>query len=81
MGGIADIADKFARNEILSSNELRQIVGYKPSKEPKADQLINANMPTSDTGVGGNKTDSKNEDFEKIKQEQIELEKEKENGK
>jgi hypothetical protein len=80
-GGIADIADKFARNEILSSNELRQIVGYKPSKEPKADQLINANMPTSDTGVGGNKTDSKNEDFEKIKQEQIELEKEKENGK
>jgi hypothetical protein len=55
-GGIADIADKFARNEILSSNELRQIVGYKPSKEPKADQLINANMPTGDTGVGPKKT-------------------------
>lgn len=50
-GGIADIADKFTRNEILSSNEVRQIVGFKPSDEPKADQLVNSNMPTSDTGV------------------------------
>lgn len=41
---IADIADKFTRNEILSSNELRQIVGFKPSKDPKADQLVNANI-------------------------------------
>lgn len=51
-GGIADIADKFTRNEILTSNEIRQIVGFKPSEEPKADQLVNANMPQSDTGVG-----------------------------
>ena len=50
-GGIADIADKFARNEITSSNEIRQAIGMKPSKEPKADKLINANMPTGDTGV------------------------------
>lgn len=50
-GGIADIADKFTRNEILSSNEVRQIVGFKPSSEPKADQLVNANMPQADTGV------------------------------
>jgi len=50
-GGMADIADKFTRNEILSSNEVRQIVGFKPSSEPKADQLINSNMPTGDTGV------------------------------
>jgi hypothetical protein len=64
-GGIADIADKFARNEILSSNEVRQIVGYKPSKEPKADQLINANMPTSDTGVEDGKTDPKVNDVVK----------------
>lgn len=63
-GGIADIADKFARNEILSSNELRQIVGFKPSKEPKADQLINANMPTGDTGVD-DKTDPKVDDVVK----------------
>lgn len=50
---MADIADKFTRNEILSSNEIRGLIGFKPSKEPKADQLINSNMPTSDTGVGG----------------------------
>jgi putative sterol carrier protein len=42
---IADIADKFARNEIMSSNELRSIVGMKPSKDPKADKLMNSNMP------------------------------------
>lgn len=41
---LADIADKFTRNEILSSNELRQIVGRKPSSDPKADQLINSNL-------------------------------------
>jgi hypothetical protein len=50
-GGIADIADKFTRNEIASSNEIRQIIGWKPSKEPKADQLVNSNMPQGDTGV------------------------------
>jgi hypothetical protein len=50
-GGIADIADKFTRNEITSSNEIRQAIGMKPSQEPKADMLINANMPQGDTGV------------------------------
>lgn len=41
---IADIADKFTRNEILSSNELRSIIGRMPSDDPKADQLINSNL-------------------------------------
>lgn len=50
-GGIADIADKFTRNEIASSNEIRQIIGWKPSKNPKADQLVNSNMPQGVTGV------------------------------
>ncbi|HVI80142.1 MAG TPA: phage portal protein, partial [Candidatus Acidoferrum sp.] len=50
-GGIADIADKFSRNEITSSNEIRQAIGMKPRPEPKADALINANMPQADTGV------------------------------
>src|SRR3954462_2855591 len=50
-GGIADIADKFSRNEITSSNEIRQAIGMKPSQEPKADKLINANMPQGDTGI------------------------------
>lgn len=41
---IAEIADKFTRNEIMTSNEIRQIVGMKPSSDPKADQLINSNI-------------------------------------
>lgn len=42
---IAEIADKFTRNEILTSNEIRQVVGIAPAKDKKADQLRNANMP------------------------------------
>ena len=41
---MAEIADKFTRNEILTSNEIRQIVGLKPSSDPKADQLVNSNI-------------------------------------
>lgn len=41
---IADIADKFTRNEILSSNELRGIVGFRPVDDPKADELRNSNL-------------------------------------
>lgn len=41
---IAEIADKFTRNEILTSNEIRSIVGRKPSDDPKADKLINSNI-------------------------------------
>lgn len=48
---MAEMADKFTRNEILASNEIRQGMGIKPSQEPKADQLVNSNMPQSDTGV------------------------------
>lgn len=44
INNIAEIADKFTRNEILTSNEIRQIVGFKPSDDPKADQLINSNI-------------------------------------
>lgn len=42
---IAEIADKFARNEIMSSNEVRQAIGLAPSKDAKADKLQNSNMP------------------------------------
>lgn len=53
---ISEIADKFTRNEIMTSNEIRQIVGMKPSDDPKADELRNKNLsePKSD------KTDSSN---------------------
>ena len=44
---IAEIADKFTRNEIMTSNEIRQIVGMKPSKDPEADKLRNKNLNKS----------------------------------
>jgi putative sterol carrier protein len=47
---IAEIADKFTRNEIMTSNEMRQVVGMAPHPDPKADKLMNSNMPQgSDT--------------------------------
>ena len=44
INNIADIADKFTRNEILSSNELRQIIGRRPSSDKRADMLLNSNL-------------------------------------
>lgn len=44
LNNIAEIADKFTRNEIMTSNEIRQKIGLKPSKDPKADKLINSNI-------------------------------------
>ncbi len=44
VNSIAEIADKFTRNEIMTSNEIRQIIGMRPSKDPKADKLINSNI-------------------------------------
>ena len=44
VNSLAEIADKFTRNEIMSSNEFRQIVGRKPSDDPKADMLVNSNL-------------------------------------
>ena len=44
---VAEMADKFTRNEIMSSNEFRQVIGLKPSKDPKADQLLNKNLSPS----------------------------------
>lgn len=45
---IAEIADKFTRNEILSSNEIRAFIGIAPSADPKADKLVNSNMPQTE---------------------------------
>lgn len=52
VSSIADIADKFTRNEIMSSNELRQKIGMKPSNDPKADMLINSNLNHSPDEMG-----------------------------
>ena len=48
---LAEIADKFTRNEVLTSNEVRQIIGFKPSSDPKADQLRNSNLNHPDEGA------------------------------
>lgn len=44
VSNIAEIADKFTRNEIMTSNEIRQIIGMKPSSDPRADELRNKNL-------------------------------------
>lgn len=55
---IAEIADKFTRNEIMSPNEIRPIVGMKPVDDPKADELRNRNMPQVDVDQGQPETDN-----------------------
>lgn len=56
---ISEIADKFTRNEIMTSNEIRQVIGMKPSSDPKADELRNKNLsaPSGEAPAeSGNKT-------------------------
>lgn len=48
---IAEMADKFTRNEIMTPNEFRQAIGMKPSKDPKSDQLANRNIASTDEGM------------------------------
>lgn len=64
---IADIADKFTRNEILSTNEVRGLIGFKPASDPRADELRNKNLNASpdqpapvnvNDDAGQNETDS-----------------------
>jgi hypothetical protein len=49
VGSIAEIADKFTRNEIFTGNEVRQIVGFLPAKDKTADELRNKNLPVQDS--------------------------------
>ena len=60
---MADIADKFTRNEILTSNEIRAVVGRKPSDDPRADMLINSNLNHGSDlpGSGGVKPTDENQ--------------------
>jgi hypothetical protein len=44
---LAELADKFTRNEIMTSNEFRQVIGLKPANDPKADELVNSNIAQS----------------------------------
>lgn len=56
VNSIAEIADKFTRNEIMTSNEIRQIVGMTPSKDPKADELRNKNLSQPADSQNGGET-------------------------
>ena len=44
---LAEISDKFTRNEIATSNEIRQVIGWKPASDPRADELRNSNIRDS----------------------------------
>ena len=59
INNLAEAADKFTRNEIMSSNEFRQIMGLKPSSDPKADELRNKNLnePAKEPSVNVNEED------------------------
>lgn len=62
---IAEIADKFTRNEIMTSNEIRQVIGMKPSSDPKADQLRNRNISQPEDKADNRKSTI---DLEKLKE-------------
>ena len=47
---LADLSNAFSRNEILTANEIRAMIGYKPSTDPRADELRNSNMPSDENG-------------------------------
>ena len=48
---LADLSNSLSRNEVVSSNELRSVLGFKPSSDPRADQLINSNINTAEGGA------------------------------
>lgn len=52
---VGDMANSLSRNEILSANEFRSILGFKPNDDPRSDQLINKNMPIKDVDPSANK--------------------------
>ena len=71
VSSIADIADKFTRNEILSSNEVRGLIGFKPSKDPKADELRNKNLNKAAEDNGTPVPEVPESDAESVFKEQI----------
>ena len=69
---IADTADKFTRNELLSSNEFRQIIGRKPSTDPKADMLLNKNISHAPEEINGYDKNNQNEKSNNKEKEDLE---------
>lgn len=67
---LAEISDKFTRNEIATSNEIRQIIGWKPSDDPGADELRNKNLNKSNEEIVPHKT-NQNEDKKEDKKDEV----------
>lgn len=69
---IAEMADKFTRNEIMTPNEFRQVIGMKPSKDPKSDQLANRNIASADEGMPmqGEETYADEQDYDHANQQE-----------
>lgn len=66
---VAEIADKFTRNAIMSSNEIRQVVGMKPSNDPEADELRNKNLTDPNAKYKASNGEDKDSDVSKTKDE------------
>ena len=66
VGELAEISDKFTRNEIASSNEIRQVIGWKPSSDPNADELRNSNLSSPDNSMSGNNAVAGSEEYDSI---------------
>jgi len=73
VNNIADIADKFTRNEIMTANEIRSIIGMLPSEDPKADELRNSNMPQPEDGAEGQGTPEEPVDPEELEKARSDL--------
>lgn len=69
---IAEMADKFTRNEIMTPNEFRQVIGMKPSKDPKSDRLANRNIASADEGMPmqGEETYADEQDYDYANQQE-----------
>lgn len=68
---IAEMADKFTRNEIMSSNEFRQVIGLKPSDDPRADELRNKNLNKSDQEIAQDQEFQNGLDSENYPEEEV----------
>ena len=68
VSSVADLADKLTRNEIMTSNEIRQILGIKPSSDPNADELRNKNLSApANAGAPNTEENSESETVTEIK--------------
>lgn len=77
---LAEIADKFTRNEIMTSNEIRQVIGMKPADDPKADQLRNSNISQSKEEIANDNANINNSGDASVNDNKSKKEVENQNG-